>query len=339
MKKHLVALLSLICAIVMVCSLPTLAVSPSPDECSLTVDYADKDAGTLSGVTFKLYTVARGHSGRYELTEAFTGFRTDLGKVKWDIGESVSGFASSLSSHIAASNVAPTQTGVTADNGKLTFSGLEKGLYIVLGEELTEDGWIYTPQPILLWLPCLSPDGKTDYNPVCEPKHNRDPETTERIVEKIWVGEGPHPDSVVVQLLRDGEVYETVTLNTLNNWRHVFYNLPGNHDWQIIEKDVPEGYTATVKQNGISFTITNTKDKEPPATTNPPDEPPVTTNPPDEPPVTTNPPETPNNPDDPNNPPKTGDVSRTGIWVTLMLIAAGGITITAVKSKRGKERN
>ena len=333
MKKHLAVLFSLLFAIVMVCSLPDL--TASAEGCSLTLEYIDEEAGALEGVTFKLYTIATGYSGRYQLTEAFAGHHADVDGVNWGIGEDMSDLASTLSDYIASDAIEPDKTGITNANGRLTFAGLPNGLYLALGETLTDDGWIYVPQPILIWLPCMNPEGKLDYTPVCGPKHDKYPETVDRIVEKVWVGEGSHPQSVVIQLLCDGEVYSEVTLNALNSWKHVWKDLPGNHNWQVTEKDVPDDYTATITQNGITFTVTNTKNTPPASDT------PNTPDVPDTPDVPNTPdiPNTPDNPDEPDNPPKTGDESMMGMYISLMLISGAGILMTALNGKRSKKQD
>ena len=83
---------------------------------------------------------------------------------------------------------------------------------------------------------------------------------------KVWEDKGSEdarPQSVTVDLLRDGEVYDSVELSAGNNWRHDWTNLSPNADWQVTERAV-EGYTASVSQSGITFVITNTLRNSPP---------------------------------------------------------------------------
>lgn len=309
MKKHLAALLSLFCAIMMLCTIPAVASDVWPDDdCTLTLQYVDEVVGPIEGVEFSLYTIAKGHSGRYEMMEPFSAFYDGVKEVDWEIGESMLAFSKTLSDHITAEKVKPDTVLATDSKGSLTFTDLEMGLYLVLGNVLLEDSWVYTPQPILIWLPCADPNGGMDYNPVCDLKHDRDPEKIDRQVEKVWVDDGTHPQSVVIQLICDGEVYDEVVLNDLNNWKYVWNDLPGTHDWEIQEKDVPEGYTATVTQDGDKVTVTNTKDEpKVPNTTTPPD--------------------------DADNP-KTGDQSLTMVWVALLLISGTAIVMAVINGKR-----
>lgn len=84
------------------------------------------------------------------------------------------------------------------------------------------------------------------------------PETVN--VRKVWVIDdgGERPDSVSVQLLRDGEPFgDPVTLNDANDWSHAWNDLESGHNWTVVELNVPDGFKATVSQSGDTFTIIN----------------------------------------------------------------------------------
>ena len=86
-------------------------------------------------------------------------------------------------------------------------------------------------------------------------------------VNKVW--QGGMDSAVSVELLANGETYETITLNTENSWTHTFNKLPAvDEDYNPITYAVKEitvdGYTVkyntTTDVNGnITTTITNTK--------------------------------------------------------------------------------
>lgn len=79
-------------------------------------------------------------------------------------------------------------------------------------------------------------------------------------VVKKWVDDGEdRPVSVTVQLLKDGEVYETVTLSAENNWSYTWKELSGEFQWSVVESNVPKGYVASYSQNNGVVTITNTE--------------------------------------------------------------------------------
>ncbi|MBR6595845.1 MAG: Cna B-type domain-containing protein [Oscillospiraceae bacterium] len=81
-------------------------------------------------------------------------------------------------------------------------------------------------------------------------------------VTKEWVAsEGViHPESVEAVLYRDGQEFATVTLSAENDWTYLWSGLTDEYTWTVDEKNVPEGYTKTVTNEGYDFTITNTKE-------------------------------------------------------------------------------
>jgi len=88
-------------------------------------------------------------------------------------------------------------------------------------------------------------------------------------VRKVWVDDGVNrPDSVTVQLLRDGKVQDEIALNQSNNWAYTWDRLNDDYNWSVVEVNVPNGYKATYTTSGTTTTITNTERNLPP---DPPD--------------------------------------------------------------------
>ena len=80
-------------------------------------------------------------------------------------------------------------------------------------------------------------------------------------VQNVWADNGypDRPDSVVVHLLRDGEVQEDVILNAENQWSYVWTKLDDRHQWSV-EEDVPQGYEASYETKDNIIFITNHMD-------------------------------------------------------------------------------
>lgn len=79
-------------------------------------------------------------------------------------------------------------------------------------------------------------------------------------VRKVWKDQGNiRPDSIKVNLLRDGEVYDTVTLSDKNNWSFAWDNLDWRYEWKVEEDEVPAGYRVYYQTsgNGRATTIIN----------------------------------------------------------------------------------
>ena len=96
------------------------------------------------------------------------------------------------------------------------------------------------------------------------------------------------------------QVYDTVTLNSKNNWRYTWANLDNAYRWTVVEKEMEE-YTAEVTREGNTFYVTNSFSEDIP------DEPTPTTKP-----------DTPTTPGKPTLP-QTGQLW----WPVPVLIAAG----------------
>lgn len=79
-------------------------------------------------------------------------------------------------------------------------------------------------------------------------------------IKKVWNTDSSAKaaDSVTVQLLRDGTVVKTATLNETNNWQITYTDMPLSDAYSVKEVDVPKGFTATYTQDGYVFTVTNT---------------------------------------------------------------------------------
>jgi hypothetical protein len=79
-------------------------------------------------------------------------------------------------------------------------------------------------------------------------------------IKKVWNTDAAtkFSDSVKVQLLKNGNVIKTATLNEQNSWQVTFEDMPERDAYSVKEVDVPKGFTATYKQQDYVFTVTNT---------------------------------------------------------------------------------
>ena len=88
------------------------------------------------------------------------------------------------------------------------------------------------------------------------------------IVRKAWNDANDaqklRPQSVTVDVTRNGQTITTLTLNAANRWTQTLTQLPmvddngEAHNYDVVENDVPEGYTASVVTRGTTFTVINT---------------------------------------------------------------------------------
>lgn len=278
-------------------------IDPEKD-CSLTVRCKHK----LEDVTYAIWRVATVNEDvKFTLTSRFKD-----SKVKPNDTENWAEIAETLAGYVESRELEPRDTDDTDRNGEAYFAGLPTGLYLVVGESYTYNGKTYEQDPFLIALPTRSDntepweyDVVTIRKPAERVEEPDEPEKTTVDVEvlKIWSGEDEtahRPASVTVHLLRDGKIYDTVTLDRSCNWEYEWTDLPADHTWRVTEAVVPEDYTVIVRRDGYDFVIINTYE--------PPQEPPVT---PDKP--------QPPQPDTPEELPKTG----TQQWLVPLLLGAG----------------
>lgn len=240
---------------------------------SLTITY--QDHGTpLSGAVFNIYLVATVNAyGELETTEQFKIFNVDIPGKADDTWRAL---ASTLEGYVLRDNIAATDSGKTDRNGQIAFptggKRLTAGLYLVLGERHTQDGYRYDATPFMVMLPSLDKENNVwSYDVAVSPKFDRSKipgssgdDTITRKVLKLWEDKGQEkdrPEEVIVQLLRDGKVFDTVTLNAANNWRYTWTALDNGYSWTVVEKET-DNYTVEVTQEGITFVVKNTHNED-----------------------------------------------------------------------------
>ena len=288
---------------------------------SLTIQYP------CAGITFRLYRVAEVSAyGEYALTG---GFKDDPVTLKQPDQAGWRALAATLDGYAVQDQRLPLVSGETGREGRLTFSDLEAGMYLVTWQKHTTGGYLYTPEPFLISLPGLDGEDNWVYSVTAEPKYDREKEdsiqpgdkTIRRKVLKVWEDEedeSERPETVTVQLLQNGKVYDTVTLSGKNRWSHEWSGLDKNDTWQVVETDVPEDYTVTVSREGITFVVTNTLSTDIPIVPMP-EEPS---------------PEVPDQPEDPvpHEPvPQGPALPQTGVlWWPVPLLTCGGMALFLV---------
>lgn len=220
--------------------------------------------------------------------------------------EAWTAMTSTLAAYAAQEEIAPARTGTVGRNGRLSWDDLDTGLWLLCAPRHTLDGVTCEGQPALVSLPMADLEAdRWAYDVTVHVKYETtgdgmpDEETINRKVLKVWREADPaaaaRPEFITVSLLRDGKVWKTVRLSEENGWKYHFGSLDARYTWQVIEEDVPDGYTVTVEQNGITFVITNTAGGDlPPDIPDTPDTPDT--------PGTPGTPDTPDTPDAPDTP-------------------------------------
>ena len=163
--------------------------------------------------------------------------------------------AAKLDAYLSENEVAAIKL-CTDANGMASCADLPLGLYFVRQTNAVEG---FAPcTPFLVTVPIESTDGYV-YAVNATPK-TEVAKLTSITIQKVWNTDASSKaaDSVTVQLLRNGKVVETAVLNESNNWQVTYPNMPESDAYSIKEVNVPKGFTATYKQKGYVFTVTNT---------------------------------------------------------------------------------
>ncbi len=209
------------------------------------------ESGAVTDAAFKLYHVMANDGG---LLGDFAALPIEVGEL--DDSENVSRLANTLDSYAASGIGTPVATGLTNGLGYVDFTELPSGIYLVTGSSATIGNLIYTPKPALIRVVGGSEDlieATAKYTVTTGPA------STAYTVRKVWVDqEGTErPKSVTVQLLRNDEIFDEVTLSAENDWSHRWEDLSSDYDWNVIEKDIPVNYTVSIILEETTFTIEN----------------------------------------------------------------------------------
>lgn len=351
MIKRVVFLLCALMISVGILQVPCAAVDPTRS-CSLTLSYT-RNGNAFSDLEIDIYRVAELHAnGKYALVFPFFNYPIKIHGItsqqEWQET------AQTIKSYVTAEHIGAYRSQKTDANGQVSFSGLETGLYMVKGTKasnqegtvLFHDFMVYLPTPIL--------DGY-DYDIEAIPKYTQYVEPECYTVVKLWKDSGAsaqRPESVCVDILKDGIIQESIILNSTNNWSYSWEVSDQGGVWSVIEKDVPAGYQVSITKNETAFIITNSKK---PSVPDDPDVPniPVTPDTPDDPevPIVPDTPGVPGTPGDSGGSdvleeplpgiPKTGDTAPLLLYAILMCISGFGLMILGFLTlrERRNEKN
>ena len=231
MKKGIYFIfISLLC-----CLLPTTLFAKS--------DWMNLDVSCpVSNMRVSLYRVA---DVNYNLVDAFSHYSIDL-------KQDVQGAANALENRILMDGIEADACVTSDSSGKASFSGLESGIYLVVGKEVESNGVFYMPQVSLI---SLSGDLSVDL------KYETSNKASRIHVLKVWKKDNKksRPKSIEVCLLRsDGIVVDRVVLNSDNQWSTTWNNLSTLYTYRVMETSVPSGYKESCTREKDSVVLTNT---------------------------------------------------------------------------------
>lgn len=233
---------------------------------SVKIEYA-KEGVALSNVTFSIYRIAD-VSPYVEFTpygefKKYNVDMTDLDSESWRT------LAYTLDGYVTRDGISADGRGTTDANGNLVFAGknMKAGLYLVIGEKCKKGNTVYTSEPFLICLPERNAGDRWEYAAVVKPKVSSEIAPgydLDLSALKVWKdsSSAKRPKSIQVQLVRDGKVYDTVTLSKDNGWKYTWKNLERAGNWKVVEKTSLKDYKVTSVRESDTFVITNTLAKD-----------------------------------------------------------------------------
>ena len=142
------------------------------------------------------------------------------------------------------------------------FDNLDLGLYLV--KQTNKVKGYSTINSYLITIPKVV-DNKFTYEISSKPKTDI-LRLIDINVKKIWNTPLSNkndkenlPQYIEVGLYKDNELISKIKLNKDNNWSYTWEDLEKSDNYDIIEINVPKGYTATYKKVDNTVVITNTK--------------------------------------------------------------------------------
>lgn len=234
---------------------------------SITVTYEYQDAA-LNLATINLYYLAD-WSAKGGYTPA--GDFPDHSKypVDWDIlnadQQTLRDFANTMAGYIAVNKPAADNTLKTDSAGVATFNQLKDGLYLAVVAPYEDNVLTCQTAAMLIALPNVHKNADEQRTLSIEPKADcAVPPTTTISVNKVWKDKNSakRPESVKMNLLQDGKIYDSIMLDNANDWKYTWKGLQAKHEYTVVEANVPGNYTALVDRENNDYTVTNTAKPE-----------------------------------------------------------------------------
>lgn len=265
-KKAKGRMIAIAVVLAMICPILSFAqgVIDTDKQCSLTLSCIAGEDKAVSGMTVDIYKIAdTDECGNSTLTPEFEKYKSfiDLDDLGGTNGDKV---AKTLEEYIARDGVEPQGSETSDSAGNVIFGNCgTAGMYLVIGHSFVKDLYGYEMTPFLISLPDrVDETNSWNYDVKALPKCVSEyvPDVADYSVTKVWNDEGnekSRPECVTIELLKDGEIYDTVKLSSENNWKHSWKDLDTAYEWEVTEKEM-SGYMVFITENNHSFVVENT---------------------------------------------------------------------------------
>lgn len=233
------------------------------EDCTLTVTYSLSGIG-LAEQNIKLYHIADiTADAEYTLAGSFRDYPVTVtgtsSQTEWDE------MTTTLNSYVLADRILPDREGQTDSSGRVKFSELTAGMYLVGSLRLDSNGKLLVFESFMAAVPGVNENGSWVYDVKANPKASENIPSKGKVTYsavKIWKDTGDktfRPDSVTVEILKNGSLQITVKLCSENDWSYSWDTVDDGSVWSVTERNVPQGYTVNIQGNGDVFQVTNVR--------------------------------------------------------------------------------
>lgn len=306
--KRLISVICL-CAVFFCINLCPVLQADELNSNSLTLYYT-YEGKSFEGLVIDTFYVAEPVDNGFETVGAFANYPISLSGITSQ--QEWKDVATTLEGYIVADSLSADYRGITASDGKVSFSSVKNGLYFTMYTLTGIDAQSRVFESFFTVVPSVGEEGEYKGDVVAYPKSELSFEDKDKLTFKVlkeWKESGNknnRPDNITFDIIKDGEVWQSHTLSAENNWRYEWITEDTDSRWQVVERNVPKGYTVSVTLRDNTFVITNSYG-----------------------------PHTPNTP--PANPPQTGDSFVMWPYALAMLGSGGLFVLLSVLTRRERE--
>lgn len=247
------------CLLILILLVPSVSLADTP-ACSITLVLEDEEGQAIDNVSVSACQIAKKTTTGYYPTTAFEDSGISIAGI---LNHPTSDMAKDILNFMKNEEIEGIQA--ISVSGEAVFSDLAEGIWIAYCDE----GQDYNFPPFLLLLPQVI-NGQADYDVISIPKVAPVlPEVQMIHVVKQWDDNndaaGKRPEQIVVHLLQNDIVIDSVELNAACGWAHTYaIEVSPAEAGEIttahysVEEVAVDGYTASYNgdvENG--FVITN----------------------------------------------------------------------------------
>lgn len=209
----------------------------------------------LTGMNWRLYHVGKCQGDNYVLDGDFSNYPVLIDKKSANV---MNNAAVTLENYAILDNLPYINSGVIDDEGYLTFPNLKSGLYMVSGDVFNIKETFYQPSAALIEI--NTDTDKSDVDLVVYPKVKYallSEINLNNTVKKIWNDTKQSHEPIDVEIYKNSELHETVTLSEENSWTYS-WKATDYSQWRVKEAAVPADYIVNYQIDNGKYAIENT---------------------------------------------------------------------------------